>query len=92
MCDIWRHLMSVFYIDFHRVAAIWSFFDRIARCNRYDPPPLPRFYPQPGRSVARPLPVRASRPRFSPAISMAISPGADGCPTWCKVRGIAINT
>ena len=37
MCYIWRHLMSVFYIDFHRVAAIWSFFDRIARCNRYDP-------------------------------------------------------
>jgi len=33
MCYKWRHLMSIFYIYFHRVAAIWSFFDRIARCK-----------------------------------------------------------
>ena len=33
MCYKWRHLMSIFYIGFHRVAAVWSFFDRIARCK-----------------------------------------------------------
>ena len=63
MCYIWRHLMSIFYIYFHRVAVVWSFFDRIARCNRCAASPcLPPVDNSAGSGYPTTFPRRSRRP------------------------------
>lgn len=79
MYDIWRHLMSIFYIGFHRVAAVWSFFDRIARCNRCEAFPLPPPVDNSaGPGYPTPFPRRSLRPN-SP-MDQDLPPGSPAVP------------